>query len=66
MPTEVERLDKKYRELRDELEQEATEFNSIRAQYDRKVNRIATELSRIFFDLQNAKVLERKLSGGDK
>lgn len=71
MPTKVEMLDKKYRDLKAELETEISEFSALQTQHNKRVNRLSDELSAAFFDSINAKIEERhnarnKLSGGDK
>jgi len=60
----VEQLDREYRFLRSELEKEVNRFETIRHQHTVKTNQLADDITRKFFELQNAKLEARRNERG--
>ena len=56
----VEQLDREYRFLRSELEKEVNRFATIQHQHTVRTNQLADDITRKFFELQNAKLEARR------
>jgi hypothetical protein len=60
----VEQIDLEYRSLRAELEREINRFETVRKQHQMKTSQLADDITRKFFELQNAKIEARRNERG--
>ena len=56
----VLQLELEYKFLKDEMHEEVVKFDSIKRQHERTVAELANDITRKFFEYQNAKVAAKK------